>query len=211
MSATSTPWQAAADVFVVTASTRALTDALEQACAELSLTSPDPRTRFHAESRSRGTSTGAVVVVTDIAVYDTGARRPAVTVSATIDKGADETTVSIHTLVDPRHTAHDDGVIVFAQHHDAIRSALNDAVRAVDPDAHHRSRPAPPARRRTAATLDDVPDERIPLRQVAGIALLAVGVLVLLAAIAVGELPLIVLGLAIAAALGYTGNRIAGN
>jgi hypothetical protein len=236
-----TPWKASADVFAVTQPAAALIDRMRAAVSTLQFASADPKCEFYPLTRITQARVGPALVVTDVAEYEGGARQSAVVVSAVVhdDEAAGERLVVIRTHLEDQHTRHEGDIIVFDEHHDAIRAALIGAVVATDPDAEHRRRPEPGAepepdtpesvepaesvgpihtpkveraRQRTQAVIDEpVAAGGIDLRQIAGIALMIVGFVVLLIAIAIGSLTAIIVGIAVAIALGFAGNRVAGS
>ena len=169
------------------------------------------------------------MVATVIAEYENGPTQTAVVVSAVVDDDrGNERLAVIRTHLEDQHTRHDEDMIVFDEHHDALRAALSAAVLQVEPRAIRRSRPRPPdnvaaagsvvdgpnsllrGRPRPQPLLADLPAARVDARQAAGILFLAIGVVVLLLAIAFGSLSVIVAGIGVAGLLGYAGNRIAG-
>lgn len=225
------PWKAQADVLSVTRPTAAILDRMRAAVDNLALYSPDPACRFFTETRMTDAKAGPALVVTDVAEYEGGSRQSAVVVSAVVsDDQAEDREVVIRTHLEQQHTRHDDGVIVFDAHHDAIRGALLDAVRDFDPGSVHRQSPEPEVDPDAAPTVGGMRVQRaqprveasraaptsggrqssVDPRQLAGIALLLAGVGVLLWAIAVGGTTTVVLGVIVAVAFGFAGNYITG-
>lgn len=234
-----TPWNAAPDVFSVSRPAAALIDRIERAVSSLTFTSVDPQCHFFAHTRLTTAEAGPAIVVTDVAEYEGGGRQSAVVCSAVVhhDASEGERLVVIRTHLEDQHTPHDDGKIVFEEHHDAIRAAMAGAVADFDPEAEHRRKPenhgaeveaAQPkispgssssdgtprverARTRAeSAIIEEPPTSRVDLRQFAGLGLVVLGVLVLLLAIANGSALVIVAGVAAAAGLGFAGNRVGG-
>ena len=226
-----TPWKASADVLSVTRPAAALIDRMQVAVSTLQFDSADPRCVFYPITRITEARVGPALVVTDVAEYEGGARQSAVVVSAVVhdDEAAGERLVVIRTHLEDQHTPYEGPVIVFDEHHDAIRAGLVKAVLEVEPGAEHRSRPAPHApldlgrdrddgwapptpsdRPRRASVAYEAPPSRVDLRQVSGIALLIAAVVVLLLAIASGSPAAIVAGVVAAGILGYSGARVAG-
>ena len=205
----------------------------------LELGSADPGTRFFTQTRQVNSPSGKALVVTDVAEYlSTGAKKSAVVVSAVLaDGGSSGQTLTVQTHLEDQHTRFDAGIIVFDEHHDAIREALVEAITRVDPQAEHVARPTQPEtsgelaspeeareaaasaqgyahsnpkeRARFATTLDEL-DEGLDVRSWAGMGLLGVGVVVLLVAVASGSWPFIFFALALTGALGWAGSRIGG-
>lgn len=233
-----TPWKASADVFAVTQPAAALIDRMRAAASTLQFASADPKCDFYPMTRITEARVGPALVVTDVAEYEGGARQSAVVVSAVVhdDEAAGERLLVIRTHLEDQHTRHEGEIIVFEDHHDAIRDALVRAVMATDPAAEHRRRPQPGARpeaetaesveppdpihtpkvERARARPQPVIEEPLTagsmdLRQIAGIVLMVIGFVVLLIAIALGSLSTIVIGIVLAIALGFAGNRVAGS
>ncbi|MGI9623822.1 MAG: hypothetical protein ACR2PK_13370 [Acidimicrobiales bacterium] len=253
------PWKATPDVFVVTAPPEAFIDACEQAMTTITLPSTVPGCSFLTHVRRTAATNGRALVVSDVAEFEGGLRQTAVVVSAVVDdepsdegetrdsvwdepddtdrdhdehlaiSESGERLLIVRTHLEDQHTPYEGPVIVFDEHHDAIRAGLVKAVLGVEPGAEHRSRPAPHAPldlgrdrdddwasqasldRPRRQTLDyEAPPARVDLRQVSGIALLICAVVVLLLAIASGSSAAIVAGVAAAGILGYAGARVAG-
>lgn len=223
-----TPWKAEADVFVVTQPPLDFVKAMVSAASRLEFEDVDADCRFYVRVREVDAPRGRAVVVTDVAEYTrTGAKKSAVVVSGVVEGGSEGCTVTVRTHLEDQHTRFDGDMIVFEEHHDAMREVLVAAVMSVEPEAVHRDRPqAPPVsedspggasdtaspRRRFSGTPGPVPGDvgRFDLRSLAGMGLLAVGVLLLLVAVASGSFPLILFALVMTGLLGWAGQRIAG-
>ncbi len=237
MTADIQPWKAAPDVFVVTQPAAAFVEALRRAAASLTFESADPDCRFFSHAGVTETESGPAVVLTNVAEYATGVRHSAVVVSAAVREepgqgpGSGERLVVIRTHLEDQHTRHEGERIVYEAHHDTMRGALVEAVRSIEPDAVHRSRPVAPsapadglrarqrqaegpsverAQRRTEPVAVAATAPRVDVRQLAGIAALVLGVVILLLSIAFGSLSTVVGAVGVAGLLGYVGNRISG-
>ena len=235
----STPWQAAPDVFAVSRPAAALIDRIERAVSNLTFTSTDPNCRFFPHARVTTADAGPAIVVTDVGEYEGGGRQSAVVCSAVVhhDASDGERLVVIRTHLEDQHTRHEGAKIVFEEHHDVIRAAMAAAVADFDPLAEHRRWPenqpaesresvvpaasAPSSRidtptveraqlREGPMPVDAPPAARVDLRQLGGLGLVMLWVVVLLLAIANGSAVGIVVGIAAAVGLGYMGNRVGG-
>ena len=215
----STPWKAGLDVYSLTAPTERVITAMKSHAADLELSSADPACRFYPQVRVVDSPHGRAVVVSDIAEYvESGAKKSAVVVSGVVEATDDGgRRLVIRTHLEDQHTRHDGDAIVFDEHHDAIRAAFVAAIEEVDPEATRVRRPQPPARRaaaRRAASVVDSETDQVAesagpdLSSLLGMALLGVGVILLLMAVASGSFGLILVALGLTLALGWAGTRI---
>ena len=131
---------------------------------------------------------------------------------------------TIRTHLEDDHTRVTGSTLEFEEHHDLLRSALVDAVRRADPGALHVEAPAPaqpdaplaairvePAARRGPEHAADIVvyhDPGVDVGALAGVGLMAVGVIAMVLAVVAGTFQLAVAGIAFGICLGYVGSRL---